>query len=44
MFQAIAAGQTPEPSSVAVLGAAATGLLSRRRRRANGNKYRSQMI
>jgi hypothetical protein len=34
MFQAIAAGQTPEPSSVAVLGAAAMGLLSRRRRKA----------
>jgi hypothetical protein len=32
-FQAIAAGQTPEPASVALIGAAAAGLLGRRRRR-----------
>jgi hypothetical protein len=32
-FQAIAAGQTPEPGSVAVVGAVAVGLLGRRKKR-----------
>jgi hypothetical protein len=43
-FDAIAAGQTPEPSSAAVLGAAVTGLLARRRRRATGYQNRSRMM
>jgi hypothetical protein len=33
-FQAVAAGETPEPTSLALLGAASVGLLSRRRRKA----------